>query len=742
MPNLTAGQSATIDIPAGMPCYVSTTQDAYVDLVAGAPGSGYTSDRLVGGRAGKLYGPWTTPAKITIRSALGTATYGGAYAADPIDLGQKSAAAIVAINAAIAAGTASYPAASTVVNTDTGARWTLSGLGTAAAFAVDGAGIASTTANSTAAAAANVTAIQAALDSGRPAVVGGDEGVIIWLNDTLVYDSGMRLTILPGVTLKMVTGVRKPLMRSAAYDRMTTVPVSVTLTWVSGMTFTVAWASHGKTVGDAVWIDGGTLQAQYKGVFVVETVTDAYNFVVRAKRLPTGVPTGAVFAVEATSDVVIDGGRWDYNYDGTSAATGLHRMGFLNFGTYRVFLKNRTVNNCAKYIDLWCAHGHCGFTNLHSDGTNSDAVKVYGPGYGFRGESLTGILHDDGCSYQTREPSAYIAYQPYYGDVLDCEVRSIDVFSTTSQAVFYPGTLATGYMDNCRFIDIRGVSGTGVRAVNNMNRVDAEALDYSAGYLWFDGLSGDYVTPMQFGGMQLQKMMCRDFRASVSRVDPKEQVIVGTTFYAREMVFDHGLFVSAAITSIGGHCIVYGGGADLLRVSASAKTNGGNQRIIVLSSTSTVKTLVLDNVNSDCDQVVENSATNDPTIIVRDSRIGTNALLSARANCTLVLEGNDITNANNGVIRGNATCTVNLRTNGGNRLRAGSWAVQVAGTLTVNAYGWDIALDPISATWLGTTAGQYLSSTQTGAEGGLSVRTAGGWVAIGAGASQVNTLIA
>lgn len=140
MPNLTAGQSATIDIPAGMPCYVSTTQDAYVDLVAGAPGSGYTSDRLVGGRAGKLYGPWTTPAKITIRSALGTATYGGAYAADPIDLGQKSAAAIVAINAAIAAGTASYPAASTVVNTDTGARWTLSGLGTAAAFAVDGAG--------------------------------------------------------------------------------------------------------------------------------------------------------------------------------------------------------------------------------------------------------------------------------------------------------------------------------------------------------------------------------------------------------------------------------------------------------------------------------------------------------------------------------------------------------------------------------------------------------------------------
>lgn len=146
MPNLTAGQSATIDIPAGMPCYVSTTQDAYVDLVAGAPGSGYTSDRLVGGRAGKLYGPWTTPAKITIRSVLGTATYGGAYAGDPIDLGQKSAAAIVAINAAIAAGTASYPAASTLVNTGTGARWTLSGLGTAAAFAsVDGDGNSSVT---------------------------------------------------------------------------------------------------------------------------------------------------------------------------------------------------------------------------------------------------------------------------------------------------------------------------------------------------------------------------------------------------------------------------------------------------------------------------------------------------------------------------------------------------------------------------------------------------------------------
>lgn len=140
MPNLTAGQSATIDIPAGMPCYVSSTQDAYVDLVSGAPGAGYTSDRLAGNRLGKLFGPWTVAAKITIRCILGTATYGGAYSAEPGRLGARTTSEISAINAAIAAGTASYPIGSTVINSDEGTSYKLSGLATSASFVEEGAG--------------------------------------------------------------------------------------------------------------------------------------------------------------------------------------------------------------------------------------------------------------------------------------------------------------------------------------------------------------------------------------------------------------------------------------------------------------------------------------------------------------------------------------------------------------------------------------------------------------------------
>ena len=49
MTTYAAGQSATIDIPANAQYTISTTDDAYVDIIAGVNGAG-TSDRLFGNR--------------------------------------------------------------------------------------------------------------------------------------------------------------------------------------------------------------------------------------------------------------------------------------------------------------------------------------------------------------------------------------------------------------------------------------------------------------------------------------------------------------------------------------------------------------------------------------------------------------------------------------------------------------------------------------------------------------------
>jgi hypothetical protein len=326
--------------------------------------------------------------------------------------------------------------------------------GVPASVVIDAQGVAS----------ANVTALQRSLDAGgtvsllRPGT--------IWINDTLIYDSDTQIVLGPQTTIKMVAGIRKPLLRSAAYDRMVQAPVAVTLTWVSGMTFSVAWAGHGRVKGDAIWINGATLQPQYKGVYTIETVTDANNFVVRAKRLPAAVPVGDVFAVVATANTVIDGGVWDYNYDGTFAATPMDRFAMQHIGVYQVFSNNMTGRDAAKYLHYWSAHLDCGFNNLHCEDTNSDGVKVHGPGYGFRGKGITGTVVDDGVSFQPEAPPvSFPGYSPYFGDVINCQIADIDVRSSTAVAVFYPSSLSSGYMDDCGFINVAGSAPSGLKTV-------------------------------------------------------------------------------------------------------------------------------------------------------------------------------------------------------------------------------------------------------------------------------------
>jgi len=76
MPTVSQGASATVDIAIGQKLSVSTTGEAYVDIVAGPIGAGYTSKRVLNGAM--TFGPYGVAAKVRVRAVSGTATYEGA----------------------------------------------------------------------------------------------------------------------------------------------------------------------------------------------------------------------------------------------------------------------------------------------------------------------------------------------------------------------------------------------------------------------------------------------------------------------------------------------------------------------------------------------------------------------------------------------------------------------------------------------------------------------------------------
>ena len=584
-------------------------------------------------------------------------------------------------------------------------------------------------------AAANVVSLQASLTYGG--IVSLIQPGTIWINDTLIYDSNTKVVLGPNTTIKMVAGIRKPLLRSRAYYRMRDTPVTVTVTWSSGMTFSVAWTAHGFSKGDGVWINGSTLQAFYKGVFVVETVTDANNFVVRAARIPTATPTGTVVAVAATQHVTISGGTWDYNYDSTFAPLELDRFGMMHAGVYDVWTSDMRVDNAAKYAYWWCAHKDCGFDRVGSNKTNSDMCKIYAPGVGFRGRGLFGECGDDAISMQTKEPPAFIAYQPYYGDLIDCQVFDVDCTSSTSLAVFYANAIADGVMDRCGYDNVSGRAPNGFRCFTN-------TAEYSVGRVWARNVEADCTYPAKLDAFLCERLDLYDIHASTSKASPTDQVLGDASFYARAFNIIGLVLASESFASAAAYSVTMNGGSDMMRIiNPDSKTSGSaNARVCLLNTSSAVKHLYIDGANTDADQLVENQATNTPTITINGSRVGGACVASVRASCNINLTGgNDFTNASNGVVRFNATATVNLRTDGTNRLRAGSWATAPAGTPTLNMYGWDISVDPIAVSGASATNGQYCTSTQPTVEAGPAVRTPAGWVALGTGASGVNTVI-
>lgn len=88
MPTISEGSNVTIDLSAN-DAYLVTVVDAgeaYVDLLAGAPGAPYDTPRVKGQSNGKVFGPYGVPARIRVRAISGACSYSAYAAPQPVKL--------------------------------------------------------------------------------------------------------------------------------------------------------------------------------------------------------------------------------------------------------------------------------------------------------------------------------------------------------------------------------------------------------------------------------------------------------------------------------------------------------------------------------------------------------------------------------------------------------------------------------------------------------------------------------
>jgi hypothetical protein len=72
------GSSAVIDVAIGQKIAVSTPGEAYVDIIAGTLGAGYSSKRLADNVREQVFGPYGNVTRLQIRAVVGAATFGDA----------------------------------------------------------------------------------------------------------------------------------------------------------------------------------------------------------------------------------------------------------------------------------------------------------------------------------------------------------------------------------------------------------------------------------------------------------------------------------------------------------------------------------------------------------------------------------------------------------------------------------------------------------------------------------------
>jgi len=677
---------------------------------------------------------------------------------------------VVVDNASNSGSTVTWGRKDTVVTLNAAGTSLVSGDGTTLIPVVGGL----STTNSAAAATANTTVIQAALNAGGLVQILAPGTYFINGSLTIYDNTDFRLGA--GVVIKALAGSAKKMLQTAAY---LVTPTAVSLSWSSGPVLTITWTAHGVTTADYVVVEGVT-QTQYNQVFKVRTVPDANTITVMMPRVPTASPTGTPVARKCTRNFTISGGTWDYNYSNNSSAAGLDRMiSIIGFAAEFQISGAKFVGVYKYGINTGAAMNYS-ITDCYMDatdtGSSSELLKTYGPNRDGVVNGLRGRGTDDFASIQPREDNAFSAYRWTFGDIINFRGSNYSGNSSNGQAIvpiycddnYIATDIFLSNIDGANsaahiFAVTKNQSGTlglfGNIEVNGVTGVTSAANTYVCA-LGIAAISGDKLTVRQVGGRAVRNinaystLTCSTLNVhgviQNCSTDTNEAVFINNCAIKKLTISD--VLSTQAIGAGSGYAVTIAGGANIDDVDIyDCSVQGATGRRFLSVSVATCRRLRAhgNRLRSSGDSfVVLNQATslnlhldsNETDALAFVNATSAGAVISANVNAT-----NNVTTANsNGFVRLTQTTnalTMTLRT-AGNVITNAAHVTVVSGTPTISIYGWDLTVDPLALTGLATTAQQFLNSSRASAiNQGPTVRTAAGWVALGTGASGVNTVI-
>jgi len=628
-------------------------------------------------------------------------------------------------------------------------------------------------------AAANTTAIQAALTAGG--LVQITTPGTYYINDTLVQPSFTDFVGVPGVILKQYAGTNKLMLKTAAYDAT---PTAVTLTWSAGVEVSVAWTAHGLTTEDYLVIEGAA-QYAYNTIAKVGSVTDANNVVVQLQRVPSGSPTGTILARKATRNFSIRNIQFDYDYTNNPSGAATNRFTTIIGYAGNFVLDRMQALNIYKYgINVGAVQDYtllnCVGVGTQS-GSSSEALKTYGPARNGLIIGLTGTTTDDFGSIQPTEDALFATYRWTSGDISNIKFIGSRGQSSGGTAI-HPIYCDDNYLvDDIFFEDVHGQTTHAAGSIVAITR-NASGTTGIFGNIEINGVHGSTAGATAYavalGGSAASgnkiKVTGVDARAArqvygLSGLTCKHVEVEGcirnvttdtnTAIYFNNCAMKHlairnNLFAQTAASSAYGIELVNSGTAtESIDITGNTFNGATNLRGMQLFLGTVRRIKVADNhMRSSGDQLVLVNGAVAATLTLRDNDTDSAAVVSitsasAAVALTVVSEGNVATANSNGFYRITQTTNANAVTirSANNVITNAAHITVVSGSPTIAVYGWDVRIDPIAVTGLAATVGQYCFSTQAANEGGAAVlgnvNGTPAWYALAGGAAGANAAI-
>lgn len=509
----------------------------------------------------------------------------------------------------------------------------------------------------------------------------------VYISETIYIESGADIYIYSGVTIKQRPGTNKTMFKSRMF---VDAPASVVLTWSAGFDCSVNMLNHNKSVGDAVWLYGAD-QSQYRGVFYVNSVVDANNFVVKLKRVPAAAPTGTIYCVKATQNVRITcSGVIDYDQANNSSATGPDKIAVILGGANVTIDGFRGINALKYVLSLGAVRDFC-IKDFDSKITNSDGIKVYGPAFDGEIRRVTGSFGDDCVSVQTLEPAAYIGYQfSFGGDVVSVKSYEINPSRATTGAFkLYPS--ANEYMDDC------GVDGVSVgECPGVVNSLYAPHNNSQVGHVWFRGMRSNNTSNNVFKtlgntGLTVKKLELANVASALGATSP-------TIDIGSQLVADT-LYVSG-VRHTGNSVSLNVGAANISSIffyDNHSVGSGGLGRVVSIDVNATIGRIALNrNFVRGNETLVMSASTASSSIVVDacENNVDTPSLIQiGRSNSVVNLTNNTVSNATSGMVRVRDNGTIHINDLGGNKLGAGSYFAKQSGSEVVSVSGLGASVD-------------------------------------------------